>query len=93
MIEVTSSPGSRRLSAAFDRLAAGPGGQRFYDEHVEADAVHESIAAHDLAGALGTDEPSVAPDIIFGARCLLHLEELWASHTLSSWEDGRSSLL
>jgi len=93
LFEMSSTEPNRRYGNALRRLGYGQTATLFYDEHVEADAVHESIAAHDLAGALGTDEPSVAPDIIFGARCLLHLEELWASHLLSSWEDGRSSLL
>ena len=42
----------------------------FYDEHVEADAVHENIAAWDLAGGLAAEEPEVAADILFGARVI-----------------------
>ena len=32
-------------------------------------AVHEQLAAHDLAGGLVRDEPQLGRDIIFGARC------------------------
>jgi hypothetical protein len=75
----------RRLG--FDEEATG-----FYDEHVEADAVHENIAAFDLAGGLARAEPEVAEDILFGARALLHLDGLFAAHVLDSWDGGESSL-
>ena len=38
----------------------------FFDEHVEADAVHEAIAAVDLAGGLARQEPELAGDILLG---------------------------
>jgi hypothetical protein len=65
----------------------------FFDEHVEADAVHEEIAAHDLAGTLAREEPALAADIVFGARALLLLDRLFAEHVLSAWGAGASSLL
>jgi hypothetical protein len=40
----------------------------FYDEHVEADAVHENIAAYDLAGGLARQEPR--PLAGLGGACL-----------------------
>jgi hypothetical protein len=93
MVEVTSSPGSRRISGAFDRLGAGPGGQRFYDEHVEADAVHEQMLRNDLLPDLLDRAPELAADVVLGLRASLLLEERFGAHLLACWEQGRSSLL
>ncbi len=91
--EMTSSIPNRRYGNAWRRLGYGAEVTHFYDEHVEADAVHESIAAWDLAGGLARVEPQLADDILFGARSLLALEARWAQHLLDAWRDGRSSLL
>jgi hypothetical protein len=90
--EMTSSVPNRRYGNAVRRLGFGREATHFYDEHVEADAVHENIAAWDLAGGLAADEPEVAADILFGARALLQVEALWASYLMDSWERGASSL-
>jgi Iron-containing redox enzyme len=90
--EMTSSIPNRRYGNALRRLGYGPEVTHFYDEHVEADAVHENIAAWDLAGGLAAAEPEVAADILFGARALLQVEALWATHLMDSWERGDSSL-
>jgi hypothetical protein len=90
--EMTSSIPNRRYGNALRRLGFGREATHFYDEHVEADAVHENIAAWDLAGGLAADEPEVAADILFGARALLQVEALWATHLMDSWERGESSL-
>jgi hypothetical protein len=91
--EMTSSIPNRRYGNALRRLGFGPEATHFYDEHVEADAVHENIAAWDLAGGLAADEPEVAADILFGARALLQVEARWAGHLMDSWERGETSLL
>jgi hypothetical protein len=90
--EMTSSIPNRRYGNALRRLGHGPEVTDFYDEHVEADAVHEAIAAWDLAGGLAGAEPSLAEDILFGARALLALEGAWAAHLLGSWEADETSL-
>ncbi|HEU5061965.1 MAG TPA: iron-containing redox enzyme family protein [Solirubrobacterales bacterium] len=90
--EMTSSIPNRRYGNALRRLGYGPEVTRFYDEHVEADAVHENIAAWDLAGGLAATEPEVAPDILFGARALLGVEAKWATHLMDCWERGETSL-
>ena len=90
--EMTSSIPNRRYGNALRRLGLGREATHFYDEHVEADAVHENIAAWDLAGGLAADEPDVAADILFGARALLEVEARWASHLMDSWDRGESSL-
>jgi hypothetical protein len=90
--EMTSSIPNRRYGNALRRLGYGKDVTDFYDEHVEADAVHEVIAAWDLAGGLARAEPQVAADILFGARALLALEGRWAAHLHGAWEAGETSL-
>jgi hypothetical protein len=92
MFEMTSSLPNRRYGNALRRLGFDEGATDFYDEHVEADAVHENIAAHDLAGGLARQEPQLAEDILFGARALLYLEDRFGRMALANWEAGRSSL-
>jgi heme oxygenase-like protein len=90
--EMTSSIPNRRYGNALRRLGFGIQVTDFYDEHVEADAVHESIAAWDLAGGLARAEPDLAPDILFGARALLALEGRWAQYLLDAWHRDATSL-
>ncbi len=92
VFEMTSSVPNRRYANGFRRVGHGPDVTEFYDEHVEADAVHENIAVWDLADALSHDEPPLAPDILFGARALLALEGLWGQHLLDAWQSDQTSL-
>ncbi|MFE6986090.1 iron-containing redox enzyme family protein [Streptomyces griseus] len=91
-VEITSSPGSRRLAAALRRAGAGPAAQRFYDEHVEADAVHEQVVRHEVIAGLLADEPGLAADVVLGIEATGHLEDLLGDHLLAAWRDGRSAL-
>jgi hypothetical protein len=92
MFEMTSAIPNRRYGDALRRLGFGVEATDFYDEHVEADAVHENIAAYDLAGGLARQEPELAADILFGARALLFLEDRLGRHLIEAWEDRRTSL-
>jgi Iron-containing redox enzyme len=91
--EMTSSIPNRRYGNALRRLGLGARATDFFDEHVEADAVHENVAAVDLAGGLARQDPAIAGDVLWGARALVDVEARWARHLLDSWEAGRSSLL
>ncbi|BFP57075.1 iron-containing redox enzyme family protein [Streptomyces griseus] len=91
-VEITSSPGSRRLAAALRRVGAGPAAQHFYDEHVEADAVHEQVVRHEVIGGLLEDEPELAADVVLGIEATGHLEDLLADHLLAAWREGRTAL-
>jgi hypothetical protein len=94
LFEMTSSLPNRRYAAAVRRLGFDdPRATAFFDEHVTADAVHENIAAVDLAGGLARQEPALARDILWGARALVELEGRWARRLLGAWSAGRSSLL
>lgn len=91
--EITSSPGSRRLAQALERLDAPDECIRFYREHVEADAVHEQILRHEVVGDLLTREPELESDVVFGIRAFDFLEDKLATLLMSSWTQGKSSLL
>jgi hypothetical protein len=90
--EMTSTAPNRRYATGLRRLGFGADATWFFDEHVEADAVHEQIAAHDMCGGLVADEPALLPDVLFGAATALHLEQRFAEHVLAAWSAGRSSL-
>jgi hypothetical protein len=91
-VEITSSPGSRRLARAMRRTGAGPAAEFFYDEHVEADAVHEQVVRHEVIGGLLADEPHLAADVVFGIDATGYVEDRFADRLLTAWRAGRSSL-
>jgi heme oxygenase-like protein len=90
--EMTSSIPNRRYGNGLRRLGFGVEATDYFDEHVEADAVHEQIAAHDLAGGLVRDEPELAADVVFGMRVAIALDARLSGHLLASWDAGSSSL-
>jgi Iron-containing redox enzyme len=92
VFEMTSPEPNRRYAAGLRRLGFGRDATEFFDEHVEADALHEAIAAHDLAQGLALAESRLTGDILFGAAALLDLEARFAHHLLERWAAGRSSL-
>ncbi|GGV42541.1 hypothetical protein GCM10010277_31920 [Streptomyces longisporoflavus] len=91
-VEVTSSPGSRRLAKAMRRCGAGQAAERFYDEHVEADAVHEQVVRRDVIGGLLASEPGLESDVVFGIEATGFLEDRLGARLLSAWRDERSAL-
>ncbi|MFG2617262.1 iron-containing redox enzyme family protein [Streptomyces sp. NPDC048507] len=91
-VEVTSSPGSRRLAGAMRRCGAGPAAEHFYAEHVEADAVHEQVVRHDVIGGLLEDEPALEADVAFGCAATVLLEDRLADHIRRAWERRASAL-
>ena len=93
LFEMTSSIPNRRYGRAVRRLGFGDRAAAFFDEHVTADAVHEQVAAVDLAGGLVRQEPALTGDVLWGARCLAELDARWARHVVGAWDAGRSSLL
>jgi hypothetical protein len=93
LFEMTSSIPNRRYAASLRRLGIDdPAATEFFDEHVAADAVHEAVAAVDLAGGLARQEPELADDILWGAAALATVEARWARLLLGAWERGESSL-
>jgi hypothetical protein len=92
LFEMSSSLPNGRYARGLRRLDAPEAALDFFDEHVIADAVHENIAAVDLAGGLAAAEPAIAADILWGARALVELDARAARHMMGAWEAGRSSL-
>lgn len=90
--EMTSTGPNRAYGNGLRRLGGDTDATRFYDEHVEADAVHEQIAAYDMCGSFSAAEPERARDVLFGARCALALDDAWAGEVLDRWARGESSL-
>jgi hypothetical protein len=91
--ETTSPIPNGRYAKGLRRLGVGDDALDFFDEHVEADSVHENIAVYDMAQGLAIAEPDLAGDIIFGVRALLELDARFASHVLDRWDQGTTSLL
>jgi hypothetical protein len=92
VVELTSPPGSARLARGIRRLGVGERAARFYDEHVEADAVHEQLIRTGVLQPLLAAEPHLAADVVFGMRAAGFLADRFAGHVLSSWAAGTSSL-
>lgn len=90
--EMSSSVPNARYARAHRRLGGSEEAARFFDEHVVADAVHEQIALHDLAAGLVRAEPTLAGDVLFGARCAAYADTVAATHLISCWEAGLTSL-
>lgn len=93
MFEMTSSTPNARYARGHRRLGGAEAAARFFDEHVIADAVHEQVAAYELAGGLANAEPHLVGDILFGARCAAYADAAFADWVLPRWASGTSSLL
>jgi hypothetical protein len=83
--EATSSLPSRRMAQGLDRLGFSQEMIDYYDEHVEADAVHEQVAVRLICGPLLEVEPSLTDDMFFGAFTCLDLEDRFAGAMLDRW--------
>ena len=90
--EMTSSIPCRFSADGLHRLGFADDVAAYFEEHVEADAVHEQIAARDLAGSLAEDRPELLGDILFGAAACLTVDGWAGQHTLDAWGSGRSAL-
>ncbi|MFF9482789.1 iron-containing redox enzyme family protein [Streptomyces sp. NPDC014733] len=91
-VEITSPPAARRLTEAMHRTGAGPAAERFYAEHVLADAVHEQVVRHEVIGGLLQEEPALEPDVAFGIHATGQVEDRLARHLLTAWQAGSSAL-
>ena len=92
LFEMTSSVPNRRYATGLRRLGFGEDACLFFDVHVVADAVHESVAAVDLAGGLAAQDPRLGADILWGAKALLEIDGRWARHMMHAWAGDSSSL-
>ena len=83
--EATSSLPSRRMARGLDRLGFPPEMIGYYEEHVEADAVHEQLAVRVVCESLLDAEPQLVDDVYFGAFTCLDLEDRFAGAMLDAW--------
>ena len=83
--EMTSALPSRKMVQGLSRLGLDGPMAAYYDEHVEADAIHEHLAARDICGTLAEDEPDQAAEILFGAFTCLDLEARFATAMFAAW--------
>ena len=86
--EATSSLPSRRVAQGLSRLEIPQPMIDYYDEHVEADAVHEQLAVRTILGPLLDEEPALLPDVLFGAFTCLDLEDRFARRMLAEMADA-----
>jgi hypothetical protein len=85
------APMLRYLTAA-RRLPDAANLERFYEVHVEADAVHSLLALNDMVAPMVAHDPSLGPDVVFGAAALGRVESRFARHILDAWNEGSTSL-
>jgi hypothetical protein len=90
--EITSSPGSRRMVHALQRMDAPAACVAFYREHVEADAVHEQVVRLDVVADLVAREPKLDHDIVFGMRAFAAVEDRLADKIMACWKQDQTSL-
>ncbi len=92
LFEMESSLPNRRYGNGLRRLGCSQRATEFFDEHVAADAIHEQVAAVDLAGGLARQQPRLSRDILWGAAALVELDARLARHITDAWGAGASSL-
>ncbi len=83
--EATSSLSARRISRGLRRLGFSAVAVEYYDEHVEADAVHEQVAVRTICGALVAEDPRLLSDVAFGAAACVLLDDRAAQYLLDRW--------
>ena len=93
VFEMTSVTPMQRYGDALTRLGFPDAARRFYDVHVIADEWHQEVALQQMVAGLVHDEPSLAGDVVFGARAVLLVEGNFAQRLLDSWQRGEPSLL
>ena len=91
--EATSSEPCRRVAGGCRRLGLPDAVATYFDEHIEADAVHEQLAFRDICAGLVAERPELLVDVFLGAAAYLFSESLAGSAMLEAWHSGRSSLL
>ncbi|QNN51909.1 iron-containing redox enzyme family protein [Nocardioides mesophilus] len=91
--EATSSLPCRKLASGIRRLELPDELWEYFDEHVEADAVHEQVALRSICGAAVDAEPALRADVLLGAAVYLQTEATTGTRTLDAWQQGRSCLV
>lgn len=83
--EASSSLPSRRVSQGLQRLGFPPEMIAYYDEHVEADAVHEQLAVRSIVVPMVQEDPHLLEDVFLGAFTCMDLEDRFAGRMLTEF--------
>lgn len=90
--EATSSLPCRRFAGGIRRLGLPEVVAEYFDEHIEADAVHEQVAFRDICEGLVSTGQATEADVVLGAVVCLLMDNVVAEPMLTAWERGESSL-
>ena len=90
--EATSSIPCRKYAGGVRRLGLPEVVAAYFDEHVEADAVHEQLAFRDICAALVTSGQAEERDVVLGVVACLLMDAVVGELMLEAWADGRRTL-
>jgi hypothetical protein len=90
--EATSSIPCRKYAGGVRRLGLPEVVAAYFDEHVEADAVHEQLAFRDICAGLVESGQADEEDVVLGAVACLLMDAVVGERMLGSWAEGRSAL-
>ncbi len=90
--EATSSIPCRKYAGGARRLGLPEQVAAYFDEHVEADAVHEQLAFRDICAGLVESGQAEEADVVLGAVACLLMDNVVGEPMLAAWEAGRSAL-
>ena len=90
--EATSSIPCRKYAGGVRRLGLPEVVATYFDEHVEADAVHEQLAFRGICAGLVTSGQAEEDDVALGAVICLLMDALAGERMLADWRAGRSTL-
>lgn len=92
LFEMTSVGPMARYARAMRRVTGSEDGAEFYDVHVVADEHHQHLALDAMVVPFVSEEPSLAADVLFGARAVTLVEGRLTAHLLDRWGADRTSL-
>jgi hypothetical protein len=90
--EATSSIPCRKYAGGVRRLGLPEVVAAYFDEHVEADAVHEQLAFRDICTELVESGQVEEADVVLGAVACLMMDAVVGELMLRTWAEGRSTL-
>ncbi|HLN79080.1 MAG TPA: iron-containing redox enzyme family protein [Nocardioidaceae bacterium] len=91
--EATSSIPCRKYAGGVRRLGLPEVVAAYFDEHIEADAVHEQLAFRDICAGLVTSGQAEEEDVVLGVTICLLMDVVVGERMLADWQAGRSTLL
>jgi hypothetical protein len=90
--EATSSIPCRKYAGGVRRLGLPEVVAAYFDEHVEADAVHEQLAFRDICAELVATGQAEERDVVLGAVACLLMDAVVGELMLGAWGEGHSTL-